>query len=263
MSLFYEEKRQGSVKRRVNLDFPPHLHRALEMAYLKKGSCRLLADGAEYDLAAGDLAVIFPDRVHAYRDSRDLDALIFILPLAALSPFRDALTGQRPVCPVLKPGSWETDGLPALMELALADQGAQEEAVMTGYFRAITGKALSRLTLTPAESKADNTVWDAVRLIRQDPAANLSRRDLARAVGVSESTLSHQFSRVLHLSLPRYVAQLRLEEAKRLLEETDLSVTQAAIKAGFGSLRSFNRVWRAQYGSSPRRNPQKTEGGNL
>lgn len=251
MSLFYEEKERAAVKERVRLDFPLHLHRALEMLWLQEGESLLLVDGKEVPLRSGDLAMIFPDRIHGYRDSRGIRGILFILPLTVLSPFREALTREVPLSPVLHPGEWEGDGLPDLMRLALADSEKQEEAVMTGLYRAIVGKALRLMPRKEEKGGEGDAVRDALRLIHRDLSANLSRRDLARAVGVSESTLSHQFSRTLHTTLPRYVSRRRLEEARRLLEETDLTVTQAALRAGFGSLRSFNRAWREQYGASP------------
>lgn len=253
MSLIYEEKRLAAVKERTTLDFPLHLHQAAELLWLQEGETLLLLDGKELPLAPGDLAMIFPDHIHGYRNSHLVRSILLILPLTVLSPFRDSLTREVPLSPVLHRGEWEEDGLPTLMRMTLADNGRQEEAVMTGLYRAIAGKALRLFPREAAKGGEGDVVRDVLRLIHQDLTAPLSRQELARAVGVSESTLSHLFSRTLHTTLPRYVARRRLEEARRLLEETDLTVTQAALRAGFGSLRSFNRVWREQYGSSPRR----------
>lgn len=253
MSLIYEEKRAGQVKERDGLDFPLHLHQAVEIVWLRQGAATLLLEGEALPLSPGDLALIFPDRIHGYRDSREVDAVVFILPLTVLSPFREILDQREPARPVLRGGQWEDGGLPALMALAAADSGREEEPVMNGYFRAVAGKVLARTALVPAGRRAGDLMRDAIRLIHKDPAASLTRRDLARALGVSESTLSHQFSRALGVSLPRYVADRRLEEARRLLSETDLTVTRAAEKAGFGSPRSLNRAWHARYGDSPRR----------
>ena len=45
----------------------------------------------------------------------------------------------------------------------------------------------------------------------------------------------------------------RAQTARTLLEQTPLSVTDVAFAAGFGSLRQFNDVMRAEYGASPTR----------
>ena len=51
---------------------------------------------------------------------------------------------------------------------------------------------------------------------------------------------------------PRAVARtLRVQRAKRLLDGTDLAITQVALAAGFASLRRFNAVFRETYGCAP------------
>ena len=42
-----------------------------------------------------------------------------------------------------------------------------------------------------------------------------------------------------------------MQRAKRLIDETSLSMTEIAIQAGFGSLRRFNSVFAEVYGRPP------------
>jgi AraC family transcriptional regulator of adaptative response / DNA-3-methyladenine glycosylase II len=42
-----------------------------------------------------------------------------------------------------------------------------------------------------------------------------------------------------------------VQRAKRLIDETGLSITEIAIRAGFGSLRRFNSVFAEVYGKPP------------
>lgn len=64
---------------------------------------------------------------------------------------------------------------------------------------------------------------------------------------------------------PSQVAKTaRIQRAKRLLDETDLSMTDIALRSGFGSLRRFNDVFLEVYKRSPteirrtRRSPRAT-----
>ena len=81
---------------------------------------------------------------------------------------------------------------------------------------------------------------------------------LAEPLGISESTLSHLFSASLHVSLPRYLTLLRLEEAQHLLTEKHLSVTAVASASGFSSLRTMNRAFREHLGKSPSQYQRET-----
>jgi AraC family transcriptional regulator of adaptative response / DNA-3-methyladenine glycosylase II len=44
---------------------------------------------------------------------------------------------------------------------------------------------------------------------------------------------------------------MRVQKAKRLLDTTDLAMTDIALRAGFRSLRRFNTVFRETYGRPP------------
>src|SRR5438093_1516673 len=82
--------------------------------------------------------------------------------------------------------------------------------------------------------------------------------DLARGLGVSERHLRRALEREIGVS-PLGLAQThRLLLAKRLLVDTDLSVTRVAFASGFQSLRRFNASFREQYGMPPSAVRRKT-----
>jgi AraC-like DNA-binding protein/ligand-binding sensor protein len=83
-------------------------------------------------------------------------------------------------------------------------------------------------------------------------AETLTVGDVARQLGVSEGHLSRTFHQATGLRFVEYVARFRAERARTLLRETDRPVTEIAFASGFQSLSQFNRVFRAQFGRSPR-----------
>lgn len=92
----------------------------------------------------------------------------------------------------------------------------------------------------------------ALRLIHEGALDEASVGALATRVGVGSRHLRRLF--VTHVGAsPIAVAQTRrLQFAKRLLDETDLPITQIALAAGFGSLRRFNDAFLSTYRRSPR-----------
>jgi two-component system response regulator YesN len=80
----------------------------------------------------------------------------------------------------------------------------------------------------------------------------VSRKELSRELGYNESYISHVFADTMKTTIPEYVSSLRVQDAARLLKQTDHSVTQIALELGFGSIRNFNRVFLRQTGLSPR-----------
>jgi AraC-like DNA-binding protein len=75
--------------------------------------------------------------------------------------------------------------------------------------------------------------------------------DLARRAGYSRYHFLRSFRAVFHETPLRYLAGRRLVEARRLLAETDLTVTEICYEVGFESLGSFSTLFRAKVGWSP------------
>ena len=80
--------------------------------------------------------------------------------------------------------------------------------------------------------------------------AHLSH-DLARKFYVSSSTLSHLFKQKMGISIYHYVTQRRLISAKNLISK-GMALEQVATRVGFSDYSAFYRVFRQEYGISPR-----------
>jgi AraC family transcriptional regulator of adaptative response / DNA-3-methyladenine glycosylase II len=104
---------------------------------------------------------------------------------------------------------------------------------------------------SPAWKGSRTTVERALRLIEGGALDESSVEEFAHRLGIGTRHLSRLFRRYLNAS-PIEVAQtMRVQRAKRLLDETVLSMAQIAMRAGFGSLRRFNAVFAEVYRRPP------------
>src|SRR5256885_1084388 len=104
----------------------------------------------------------------------------------------------------------------------------------------------------PVGSDAPELVCEAVQLI----IAGLlddggTETDLAARVGVSARHLRRLFLRHLGASPDQLARSRRAHFARRLLDDTDLTVLDVAFASGFGSLRQFNRTMREIFRAAP------------
>ncbi len=76
---------------------------------------------------------------------------------------------------------------------------------------------------------------------------------LARDVGMSTRQLERLFRRYLNRSPKRYYMELRLQKARNLLMQTDMSVINVALACGFASPSHFSKCYRAHYNTTPYR----------
>lgn len=81
----------------------------------------------------------------------------------------------------------------------------------------------------------------------------ISPADLAEDVGMSTRQLERLFRRYLNRSPKRYYMELRLQKARNLLMQTDMSVINVALACGFASPSHFSKCYRAHYNTTPYR----------
>ena len=81
--------------------------------------------------------------------------------------------------------------------------------------------------------------------------AAYSRADLAKECGYSETVVSKIFNAHFNKSFPQVMNEHRVEEAKRLLEDTKASIKAISQEVGFNSMPSFNRVFKDMTDLSP------------
>lgn len=68
---------------------------------------------------------------------------------------------------------------------------------------------------------------------------------------ITPNYLSKRFRIEIGMSLREYINQLRIEEAKRLLLSTNLSVSDIAVEVGYDNISYFSTVFRKLCGVSP------------
>ncbi len=89
------------------------------------------------------------------------------------------------------------------------------------------------------------------RYIKEHPDGDLSLDRLADLSGYSRWHLCRIFQVHTGKKLSDFIQQTRVDRAKYLLQNTDLSITQIAMAAGFGSISHFNRLFRQLEKNSP------------
>lgn len=81
----------------------------------------------------------------------------------------------------------------------------------------------------------------------------ISPADLAAEVDMSTRQLERLFQRYLNRSPKRYYMEIRLQKARNLLMQTEMSVINVALACGFASPSHFSKCYRVQYGTTPYR----------
>jgi AraC family transcriptional regulator of adaptative response / DNA-3-methyladenine glycosylase II len=103
----------------------------------------------------------------------------------------------------------------------------------------------------PAWNGTKTTVGRALKLIEDGVLDDGHVDELAERLGIGARHLSRLFQRHVGASPVQTAKTVRLQRAKRLLDETDLQITEIATRAGFRSLRHFNAAFVDLYEQPP------------
>lgn len=104
-----------------------------------------------------------------------------------------------------------------------------------------------------AAGVSKKTMSRALEYIGYNLVSDLSLADIARAANLSERHLYRLFRETVGLSPHQYVIRERVERAKGLLRETDLTIAEVAVSSGFSHHQHLNRHFKGLTGASPER----------
>lgn len=90
-----------------------------------------------------------------------------------------------------------------------------------------------------------------ISVMKTNIATPLNQEELAEILGRTPRHLERIFKSVMQETPKAYYVGLRLEEARNLLSETEMSVLEVAIATGFNSRSSFSKAYKMRYGRSP------------
>lgn len=132
-----------------------------------------------------------------------------------------------------------TSMLARLAELVFAE-------VMRRYFENVPANEKGWLAAVN-----DAQVSRVLKLIHGEPKRDWTVAALGKAAGISRSALADRFAAMVGESPMRYLANWRMQLAKRLLRDSGQNIAEIAAQVGYESEAAFNRAFRRLVGKPP------------
>ncbi len=79
----------------------------------------------------------------------------------------------------------------------------------------------------------------------------LDQQMLCREMGMSRATLFNKMKRITGSGAKEYITRLRIEKAKKLMEDTDMTIAEISDRTGFASQSYFSTAFKSQTGFTP------------
>jgi AraC-like DNA-binding protein len=119
-----------------------------------------------------------------------------------------------------------------------------------GVFYELLARVMERTSPDNNTSNYPEAVRNALTYLRENSAA-YDAMGVATAVGLSQSHLRALFEKWVGESPKQFHTRCRMDEARRLLQQGDLTVSQVALQVGFHDARYFSRVFKQMTGVPP------------
>lgn len=161
---------------------------------------------------------------------------------------------------VMDGNRWTTAGgtssLDLMLKVIAADHGedlANTVADQLIYNAIRTDQDTQRLSIPTRIGVRHPKLSQVIQMMEANIEDPISPADLAEDVGMSTRQLERLFRRYLNRSPKRYYMELRLQKARNLLMQTDMSVINVALACGFASPSHFSKCYRSHYNTTPYR----------
>lgn len=231
-------------------NFPPHFHEYYVIGLVEHGNRTLICGQESQMIGPGDLLLLNPGDPHGCFAAHggQLDYLGLRIDSAAMRRYTQ-IASTTPDLPRLSP--------PVLRDAELCEHFVQltdgifvtatvDEPRMTEF----VGSLLQACTCDRAGKSEKSRTADVCAYIKANIDAPLSLDALSQLGGMSKSSLLRLFSQETGLTPHAYLANVRVEYARRLLEQ-GLTPAEVAIRTGFFDQSHFTNRFRSLLGFTP------------
>lgn len=251
--------RQVAVARVTGVDdnmVRPHRHDHLEIYLLEEGRRDHLSGGEVHRMRAPEVITFPPGDEHFSWSPPGLPfrrVVVYARPEAVLYPH--ALEQVSRAARVVRPTEAGLAAVRALVDQLLYTQeelGERSQDEMRLQLTQLLLLLRRQQDVDAATAARETRIVRVVRHLHEHYREHVDLSELAEAFFVSRHHLSREFRRHTGTTVISYVNDLRVDQARRLLVETERPIGRIAEEVGFTTVTHFNRVFRERTGRTPR-----------
>ena len=251
-------------------EFPPHWHEVVEVVYVLDGSLHVGVNSEIYTMNPKDILLITGGDVHYFvPEPKRVNRLILHFDVAFFeSAFPSAKKSRfsRVILTAKEEVSQDTDqSVHRLLEdqiLAIIEENRTKRDAYRIAMRArlfdilvILARMVPMHAYSPHERNRHlnrlGRLENVFTYVDENYGSSISLQEISSVANFSEYYFTRFFKEATGMTFGRYINNYRVEKAAQLLKDTDDTITEVVFKSGFGSIKTFNRVFRQTKGCSP------------
>ena len=232
----------------------PHAHSYTELFYITGGDGQFQINEQCFPVHAHQLVVVNPGIIHTEVSYADHPLEYIVLGIEGLELTIPG-SAQAQYCIYSFPEQNEVLRCMQHVFQEIHDRGSEYQTLCLAYMDIIMVQLMRHASVSVTQTQSrfpGNRQCASVRqYIDQHYKENITLDLLAEKVSINKYYMAHAFKREFGVSPINYMIACRIREGKRLLAETDLSLSQIASVLGFSSSSYFSQSFRNAEGTSP------------
>ncbi|MEE0947086.1 MAG: AraC family transcriptional regulator [Acutalibacteraceae bacterium] len=249
-----DQKHHTHIHKYKNLNNLPHWHIEHEIIYVNFSSAEVSINGQSYLLRQGMTAFIKSGDTHHIKATADSKVTVIKTDCEAV----DKITKSKVlVCPVLK----ETYEIEQISSILYGEVKAKTE-----FYEIITDSIITRLTAEIFRNEATCNAEESSALLSkkhkkllqyiEENSASITFTQAADYINFSQPYFSKYFAKMTGMTFTEYLNIIKVSAAIEQIHNGNSNSTEIAYSCGFGTIRNFNRVFKALTGYSPKKLPK-------
>lgn len=247
--------------------YPIHWHTALELIMPIENSYNVKVDNQLHNVEEGDIFITAPGTLHqllAPCSGKRLIMLVDYSLICTVKGMSSLLHTIQPFTHIIKKNSPDlSQSLVNYIEQIISEyeetnpyREASIYSLLIQFFVTLGRQFMNADNKFPGitNNKQHEYIEKFMMIcnyITEHCTENLTIDELAILAGFSKFHFIRLFKQFTNVTCYDYILQKRLEYAERLIIEPDLSITEIAMQSGFGSLSTFNRVFKLAKNCTP------------
>lgn len=239
-------------------DYSARIHQFAEIQCVLEGELEIEVDGVTERLYAGDIAVIGPFRTHSVHSTKGVRTWLTIFSNGLIPEYvtKDKIFINRDRCVF-----HASEALFSYIKNNYIDLGERVISLdkagdLLFRVKGLIYPVLSEYVREVPDSspkKKNNAMASILLYINQHFQEPLTRESVGAALGYSPTYVSHVIELIPNMNFRRLVNSIRIEYAKDLIREREMSMVDIALECGFTGERTFYRAFSELTGMTPLR----------
>lgn len=253
----------------ATLNEPSHTHEFLELVYIKKGKSEHFIGGKRYELVEGDLLFVNFGNTHSFnilkqplkyvdimikpefinQSLKDTNNAFSLLGTENFKDFEDIVDRSKLH---IHFGKEERTKIETLIDFILNEQynsTAGSELVLHSVYNTILTIVFRKMSLQLSDDFSVSKTL--LKYIEENCTSQISLTEIAAANNYNSTYFSRLFKKQTGFTFSEYIINCRLNLACKLLSDTDISVTEIALKVGFSDKTKFYKLFSSKMGTTP------------